>query len=62
MSVVFVNRKQWLKVPGTNVTLQKQDTVHISVYGIHTDPKFYPDPFKFDPERFSKEGKATRSP
>jgi len=44
------------------VTLNNQDTVHIPVYAIHTDPKFYPDPMKFEPERFSKEGKATRSP
>jgi len=44
------------------VTLKKEDVVLIPVQAIHTDPKFYPDPFKFDPERFDKENKGTRNP
>ena len=28
--------------------------------GIHHDPQYYPDPKRFDPERFSEENKATR--
>jgi Cytochrome P450 len=32
----------------------------ISVYGIHHDPQYYPDPERYDPERFSEENKTTR--
>ena len=47
---------------GTNITLKYGDEVYINVYGIHRDPKYYPDPEKFNPENFSKESKAKRHP
>ena len=37
-------------------------TVLIPVYSIHRDPRYYPDPDKFDPERFSPEAKQSRNP
>lgn len=40
------------KVPGTNVTIDKDTPVIIPVYAIHHDPEIYPEPDVFNPERF----------
>ncbi|KAF2896690.1 hypothetical protein ILUMI_09487 [Ignelater luminosus] len=48
------------KVPGSNLVLKKGSSVFISVLGIQHDPEYYPDPDKFDPERFCPENKANR--
>ncbi|XP_013140392.1 PREDICTED: cytochrome P450 6B5-like isoform X2 [Papilio polytes] len=47
-------------IPGTNVTIKKGQTVLINSMGIHYDPKHYPNPEKFDPDRFSTENEKNR--
>lgn len=47
---------------GTDLTVQKGARISISVSGVHYDPQFYPDPEKFDPERFTEEKKEARDP
>ncbi|XP_063367039.1 cytochrome P450 6B5-like isoform X3 [Cydia amplana] len=47
-------------IPGTNVTIEKNQLIKISTLGIHYDEKIYPNPEKFDPERFSPENVAAR--
>ncbi|XP_013169673.1 PREDICTED: cytochrome P450 6B5-like isoform X1 [Papilio xuthus] len=47
-------------IPGTNVTIKKGQTVFVNVLGIQHDPKYYPNPDKFDPERFSPDIEKNR--
>lgn len=47
-------------IPGTDLILPKNTHVNIAVAGIHHDPEYYPDPEKFDPERFTDENKNKR--
>ncbi|XP_069702403.1 probable cytochrome P450 6a14 [Periplaneta americana] len=48
------------KIRGTNAVMKKGMQTLISVMGLHHDPKYYPDPDKFDPERFSEDQKSKR--
>ena len=50
------------KIPGHDLVLKKDMQVWINVMALHFDPKFYPEPEKFNPEHFSKEAKAQRNP
>lgn len=45
------------RVEGTDVVLEKGCIVFIPVMGLHHDPKYFPDPQKFNPERFNEKNK-----
>ena len=53
--------KDW-KVPGDDHVIKKTDRVLIPVIGLHMDPEYWPEPRKFDPERFSSENKKNIEP
>lgn len=40
---------------GKKIQLNTGDGIWISTAGLHSDPKYFPNPRSFDPERFSQE-------
>ncbi|XP_063623073.1 cytochrome P450 6B6-like [Cydia splendana] len=48
--------------PGTNVKVSKGQLVLISVWGIHHNKLYYPEPQKFNPDNFSPGNTASRHP
>ncbi|CAG9108353.1 unnamed protein product [Plutella xylostella] len=47
-------------LPVGNIRVSKGTRIDIPILAIHHDPKYYPDPDVFDPERFSAENKNSR--
>ncbi|XP_061390046.1 probable cytochrome P450 9f2 [Musca vetustissima] len=47
---------------GTKLELKKGDCIGIPIVGIHRDPKYFENPDKFDPERFSEDNKDKIQP
>ncbi|XP_046385905.1 cytochrome P450 6k1-like [Ischnura elegans] len=41
--------------------IEEGTSIVVPVYGIQMDPEFYPDPERFDPERFSAEARRDKS-
>lgn len=50
------------KISGTDLTIEKNSLVLVPVYAIQHDENFFPDPDKFDPERFSDDRKDEINP
>ena len=49
-------------IPGTKTKMKKGSMVIVNAPGIHSDPKYFPNPTVFNPDNFSKQAKASRSP
>ncbi|XP_033761759.1 cytochrome P450 3A25-like [Pecten maximus] len=45
-----------------NIKIPKGMIVNIPIGAIHMDPEYWPEPEKYDPERFTNEAKANRDP
>ncbi|XP_037041977.1 cytochrome P450 4C1-like [Bradysia coprophila] len=61
-SVPFVGRILSEDVQLDQYTLPKGTMVTIAIYFLHRDPRFFPDPEKFDPDRFLPENTVSRHP
>jgi len=47
-------------LPDESFVIEKGQKLIIPLFSIHRDPKYYPNPLSFDPERFSVEQKSQR--
>ncbi|KAK4876466.1 hypothetical protein RN001_012888 [Aquatica leii] len=52
----FLDRRcvKTLKLPDYDLVVEKGIGVYISLFGLHYDPQYFPNPEEFDPERFAK--------
>lgn len=48
-------------LPVGNIKVSKGTKIATPVFHIHRDPKYYPEPEKFDPDRFTKDGQQPLS-
>jgi len=51
-----------LTLGDTGITIPKGTLVQIPVNAIHHDEEFYPNPYRFDPERFMPENRDKLTP
>ncbi|XP_052890753.1 probable cytochrome P450 4d14 [Anopheles moucheti] len=61
-SVPIIGRRSAGDMLIDGVTIPKGMDFGILIYALHNDPELYPDPTRFDPERFSEEASAKRQP
>ena len=47
-------------IPDTKVVIPAGMQVQVPIYGMHMDPEHFPNPGKFDPDRFTEEEKSKR--
>lgn len=55
--ILFRQSVRDYKIPETDFVLDKNMQVMINLYALHRNPKYFPDPLKFDPDRFALENK-----
>lgn len=60
----FLNRicTEDFNVPNTDFKILKGTDIAIPILGLHHDPDIYPNPLKYDPERFNEASIAARHP
>jgi len=56
------NKDITYEADGQKVEIKKGDVLWLPTCGFHRDPKYFENPMKFDPERFSEENKDTIEP
>ncbi|XP_016954056.1 probable cytochrome P450 9f2 [Drosophila biarmipes] len=56
------NKDITYEVDGQKVEIKKGDVLWLPTCGFHRDPRFFENPTKFDPERFSEENKDSMQP
>lgn len=49
-------------IANTNIVIEKGTSIIVPIYPIHSDPEIYPEPQKYDPDRFLYEEVKKRHP
>ncbi|GAB0087945.1 Cytochrome P450 [Sergentomyia squamirostris] len=60
--VPIIGRKTTEAITVAGVRIPAGANISISMYAMHNSPEFYPNPTKFDPERFTVENSKDRHP
>lgn len=50
------------QIPDSDIVLHPHALINAPIFSIHNDERYYENPKKFDPERFTKENIARRIP
>lgn len=58
LSMLNRNTSHQYTIPDTDVTVEKGTEVFLAIGPAQRDPKYYSNPDKFDPERFSEKSRA----
>ncbi|XP_039304259.1 cytochrome P450 4C1 isoform X4 [Solenopsis invicta] len=61
-SVYFIMRVTSEETQLKSYLIPAGTTMHLHIYGVHRDPNFWPNPEKFDPDRFLPENIRNRHP
>lgn len=48
-------------IPDSEIKFDIGEKLLLPIYSLHRDPKYYPNPEIFDPERFTDENQASRT-
>lgn len=62
VAVLFRSPNKNYYVPEINYTIPKDTPVWIPIHALQNDPEFFPEPEKFDVNRFSPEAMKTHTP
>jgi len=60
--VIAISRSTDKQVTIGNYKIPKDTLVMLSLYSIHHHPDIWPEPYKFDPERFTQDNSQNRHP
>ncbi|XP_031850007.2 cytochrome P450 4C1 [Nomia melanderi] len=61
-SVPFISRLPEMDMTLSNFPVPRDTIVHLHIMDVHRDPQFWPNPEKFDPDRFLPENSLGRHP